>query len=201
MEKTENANFIDNVVEGMRKSALELEKFQLQLNLGKVEAMDKFNELKKSFIDYTHELKIKTDKSKAQFVKLQGKLQDLQVQLALGKAVSREAFQKQKKKILLAIHELQVTIKSNPTFIKVYAVFLEYLEAFKIKLDMLSEKLEPVKEKVTKAISAKKKDIEKIINSFRKNVDKKTKVSNRMEIFQDEIALAFNHFRKAFVQS
>lgn len=201
MEKTENVHFMDYVVDGMRKTAEELEKFQLQVSLGKMEAMDKFHELKKSYSHYTHEVKLKAEKGKDQLKNLQSKFQDLQVQLSLGKAETVEAFEEQKRKILLAIHELQVTIKTNPTFIKSYALLLEALEKLKLKLEILSDKLDPLKEKVSKVYENRKEDLENVILSFKEKINSKTDINSRMEIFQEELATAFSHFKKAFVQS
>jgi hypothetical protein len=44
---SENTHFIDNVVAVLRKSALELEQLQVQLALGKMDAKDNYEELKK----------------------------------------------------------------------------------------------------------------------------------------------------------
>lgn len=199
MEKTENMHFMDYVVDGMRKTADELEKFQVQVHLGKAEALDKFNELKKSYGNYTHELKLKVEQGKDELKNLQGKFEDLQIQFTLGKADTLEAFEAQKKKILLAIHEIQVTIKNNPTYIKTYAVTLEALENLKLKLDILSDKLDPVKEKAAKIYENRKKDLEKVIDSFKDKINEKTDLRDRMEVFQDELSEAYKHFKKAFV--
>lgn len=201
MEKTEKLHIMDYVVDGMRKTAEEVEKFQLQVSLGKMEAFDKFNEIKKSYANYTHELKIKAENGKEQLKDFQSKFQGLQVQLALGKADTYDAFQEQKKKILLAIHEVQVAIKTNPTFIKAYAFLLENLEKLKLKLDILSEKLDPLKENIAKIYTNKKKDIEEAINSFKEKFKDRTDIEHRMDVFQDELTSAFKHIKKAFIQS
>lgn len=201
MEKTENKHFMDYVVEGMRKSADELEKFQVKVSLGKAEAMETFQELKKSYGHYTHELKLKAENGKEELKNLKAKFQDLQVQLALGKAETVDAFEAQKKKILDAILDLQNTIKSNPTFIKSYALLLETLEKLKIKLEILSEKLDPVKAKISKVYENRKEDLENVILSFKEKFNNKVDLDSRMEVFQDELTAAFKHFKKAFVQS
>lgn len=201
MENTENMHFGDYVAEGLRRSADELEKFQLQAGLGKMEALDSYQDLKKKYAHYTHEIKLKAMKGKDELENLIGKIQDLQVQFELGKADSIEAFEEQKKKILLAIHEIQVAIKTNPTFIKTYALLLETLEKIKLKLDILSEKLDPLKEKVKEIYVDKKKDLEETINSFKEKFNDKTGIESKLGVFQDELALAYKHFKKAFVQS
>jgi hypothetical protein len=201
MENNENMHFGDYLAEGLRRSADELEEFQIQASLGKMEALDKYNELKKKYAHYTHELKLKAINGKEDLENLIGKIQDLQVQFELGKADTLEAFEEQKKKILLAIHEVQVTIKTNPTFIKAYALLLETLEKIKLKLDILSEKLDPLKEQVKAVYEDKKKDVEEAISSFKDKFSDKTNYEHKMEVFQDELALAYKHFKKAFVQS
>ena len=199
MEKTENMHFIDHVVEGMRKSAAELEDFQLQLSLGKMEAMDAFYALKKSYGNFTHEIKLKAIHGKQNWDDILGKIQDLQVQLALGKAETAEVFEEQKKKIGLAIHSLQVAIKTNPTFIESNALFLETLENLKLKLEILSEKLNPLKEKVSTEFTARKEQLEDAILQFKENIRRKSTIDERFATFQDELSKAFSHFKKAFV--
>lgn len=201
METKENMHFLDYVVDGMRKSADELEKFQLQASLGKMEALEKYDELKKYYTLTVHDVKSKIEHGKEQLQNLQAKVQDLQVQFALGKADTLEMYEEQKKKILLAIHEIEVTIKTNPTFIKTYALLLETLEKIKVKLEILSTQLDPLKEKVSTAYEARKKDIEDIISSFREKLNKETDIEHRMDVFQDELALAYKHLKKAFVQA
>lgn len=201
MENTENMHFGDYVADGLRRSADELEEFQVQASLGKMEAFDTYNELKKKYAHYTQEIKLKAIEGKADLENLIGKIQDLQVQFELGKADTIDAFEEQKKKILLAIHEIQVTIKTNPTFIKTYAMLLETLEKIKLKLDILSEKLDPLKEKAKEVYEDKKKDLEKAISSFKEKFNEKTDVENKFDVFQDELALAYKHFKKAFIQS
>jgi C4-dicarboxylate-specific signal transduction histidine kinase len=201
MENTDNKHYLDYVIDGMRKTADELEKFQLQASLGKMEALDKYDELKKTYAHYSNEIKIKAEEGREKLQDLQSKFQHLQVQFALGKAETIETFEEQKHRILLAIHELQVTIKNNPTFIQTYAVLLDLLEKLKLKLEILSEKLDPLKEKAKEVYSERKKDLEEMIESFRKKIKDQTDIEHRMEVFQDELAMAYKHFKKAFVQS
>jgi hypothetical protein len=183
----------------MRKGADELEKFQVQASLGKMEAMETYEELKKSYAHYTNEAKVKIEQGKEKYQELLAKVQDLQVQFTLGKADTIEAFQEQRKKIMLAIHEVQVAIQTNPTFIKAYALMLETLEKIKVKLDILAEQLEPTREKVKTVYEEKKEQIEKAIQEFREKFNDSTGFEDRLEYFQKEMSLAYDHFRKAFV--
>lgn len=201
MENTENMHFGDYVADGLRRSADELEKFQVQASLGKMEALNKYHELKQKYAAYTHELKLKAIAGKENVTHLIAKIQDLQVQFELGKAETVEAYEEQKKKILLAIHEVQVAIKSNPTFIKTYALLLETLEKIKLKLEILSENLSPLKEKAKEVFENRKHDLESAISSFKEKFNDKTGMDTKMDVFQNELSLAYKHFKKAFVQS
>ena len=50
MENTENTQFLDKVVQSLKKAVVEVEEFQVQAALGKAEAQDKYEEVKKKFI-------------------------------------------------------------------------------------------------------------------------------------------------------
>ncbi|MFN5148764.1 MAG: hypothetical protein ACK46O_01900 [Flavobacteriia bacterium] len=200
MENTKNNHYLDYIIDGMRKSADELEKFQLQVSLGKMEALDKYEELKKSYANYSNEIKLKAEEGREKLQELQSKFQHLQVQFALGKAETIETFEEQKHTILLAIHELEVTIKNNPTFIRTYAILLDLFEKLKLKLEVLSTKLDPLKEKVEETYKDRKRDFEEAIESFRAKISQQTDIESKMDVFQDELALAYKHFKKAFVQ-
>lgn len=201
MEETVNVHFIDRVVDRMRKTADELEEFQVQANLGKMEALEKYDELKKTYAHYMHDLKLQTEHNVDRMQHLIGKIQDLQVQFSLGKADSKEVFEEQKKKILFAIHELQTTIKTNPTFIKSYAVLLDSLEKLKLKMEILSDKLDPVKEQLKESYSERKEQVEKIISSFKEKINDRSHFEDRMGNFQEELSIAYKHFKKAFIRS
>jgi predicted nucleic acid-binding Zn-ribbon protein len=199
MNSTENTHLLDYVTNGLRIAAGELEKFQLQVGLGKMEAFDAYEELKKKYAHYTHELKLKAEEGKEKLIDLQAKFQDLQVQFNLGKAETIEAFQEQRKKILLAIHEVQVVIQSNPTIIKTYAYLLIALEKLKVKLDILSQQFEPTRERIVENLNNRKEQLEKVISDFKSKFNERTDLEERMDVFRSEISLAYEHFRKAFV--
>ena len=201
MEIKENIHFIDQLVDKMRSAANDLEEFQLQASLGKMEALEKYNELKKSFSSYLHEAKLMAIRGNNQLHTLEGKFQNLQLQFALGKAETKETFEDQKKKILFAIHEVQVEIKTNPTFIKVYAELLNALENLKLKLEIISEKLDPIKQSLSDGFDIRKKKIEEAISNFKEKFEEKTHLDDKLDILHDEMSLAYKHFKKAFIQS
>ena len=201
MDIKENIHFIDRVVDKMRNAADELEAFQLHANLGKMEALEKYDEIKKTFSTYLHEAKLMAIRGNNQIHSLEGKFQNLQLQFALGKAETKETFEDQKKKILLAIHEIQVEIKTNPTFIKVYAELLNALENLKLKLEIISENLNPMKQSLRDGFDVRKKKVEEAISNFKDKFESKSHLDEKLDILQDEMSLAYKHFKKAFIQS
>ena len=55
MKTKQDINFVDKVIVALRKSAVELEEFQVQATLGKAEAKDKYEEVKKKFNLFLHD--------------------------------------------------------------------------------------------------------------------------------------------------
>ncbi|HEV7231537.1 MAG TPA: hypothetical protein VGO45_09435 [Bacteroidia bacterium] len=112
----ENSGSITSaIVDGLRKTADELEAFRLQLTLGKADASDKFEEMKKELSGFVSGLKTKLNKIK-QFggrkaEELHEALDELQLQLALGKAEARLHFEIQEKKILEALQKIEKGIE------------------------------------------------------------------------------------------
>lgn len=196
MENNERARWTDKIIDALRKSALELEKFQVEVALGKAEAKKSFEEIKKNLNQFIHDSKFQIKVGKEKITEIQAKLDKLIVQLNLGKAETIETFHYQKKQILDAIHELEVKIKSNETLKKAYTFVLIQLETFKVQLEILEKKLN--KTMADKDFSLKKSK-EQFLN-FVENLKKKygKKKETKWEHFQSEISEAFSHFKQAF---
>ena len=116
MKNTQDIQFVDKVIGALRKSAVELEEFQVKAALGKADAQVKYEQVKKKFnlFIYDSEFKIKSVKEKIE--ELNTKFDELRVQLALGKAETKEIFKKQKN-----ITELKSLLK----FINKYPLLFE----------------------------------------------------------------------------
>ena len=99
MENEDSIQFIDKVVETLRKGATEIEELQVKAALGKAEAMDKYEESKKKFNLFIHDSKFKIKAGKERIDDINTKFDELRVQLALGKAETVEAFKEQKETI------------------------------------------------------------------------------------------------------
>ncbi len=196
MEKEENIHFIDKVAEALRKAAVDLEEFQVKAALGKAEAQDKYEEIKKNLDSFIQESKSKVKTGKEKVDEVHTKFDELRVQLALGKAETIEAFKNQKKQLLTAMHELEVKIKTNKTLNEMYAFVLIEIEKFKAQLEVLEEKFDKGKEDAKASFEKRKQEFDDFIDKFKAKYA--SKEESRWEHFQDEISEAFTHFKSAF---
>ena len=140
MKNTQDIQFVDKVIGALRKSAVELEEFQVKAALGKADAQVKYEEVKKKFNLFIHDSEFKIKGIKEKIEELNTKFDELRVQLALGKAETKEIFKKQKKQLLLILHDIEVKIKTNETLNRMYALTLIEIEQFKIQLEILEQK-------------------------------------------------------------
>jgi len=197
MKNKEDVQFVDKVIGALKKTAIELEEFRVQTALGKAEAQDKYEEVKKKFNLFIHDSEYKIKGVKEKIEDLNAKFDELRVQLALGKAETKEIFKKQKKQLLLTLHDIEVKIKTNETLNRMYALTLIEIEQFKIQLEILEQKFNEDKGEAKDTFERGKKDFNSFIDKFKGKYAKK-KEETKLEHFQNEISEAFNHFKKAF---
>lgn len=197
MENKKDIQFMDRVIEALRKTAINLEEFQVKIALGKAEAQDKYEEVKKKFNLFIHESEFKIEEVKEDIEGIKAKFDELRVQLALGKAESKEVFENQKKLLLLTLHEIEVKIKSNETLNRMYALTLVEIEQFKIQLEILEQNYNREKSEVKNAFEKGKQEFNAFIDKV-KTKYAKNKEETKLEHFQNEILEAFIHFKKAF---
>ena len=195
-----NTHFIDNVVDLLRKSALELEQLQVQLALGKLEAKDKYEELKKDFSSFMRGVELKANDAHEFYTEYRAKFDELRVQLALGKAETIEAFREQKHKLLSKMHELEVQIKSHPLYVNWYPEVLAMFEKVKIQLDLLEAYFEEKKEVALEELEKRKEQMDIFIDDMKSKFKEKMSTDSRWDVFQDEMSLAYAHLKKAIFQ-
>jgi len=197
MKNTNDTKFVEKVIGALRKTATELEELQVQTALGKAEAHDKYEEVKKKFNVFIHDSKLKVEDIKEKIEEINTKFDELRVQLALGKAETKEVFKKQKKQLITTLHDIEVKIKTNETLNRMYALTLIEIEQFKIQLEILEQKYGRGKKEAKDSFEKGKQDFNSFIDKFRGKYGKKKEVS-KFEHFQTEISEAFDHFKNAF---
>jgi len=199
MKTMEETRFIDNVVETLRKTAIEIEELQIQAALGKADARDKFEEVKKKFNTVLHEAKAKIKTGKEKFDDIDTKFDELRVQLELGKADGIDSFREEKRELLSKLHEIEVKIKTNKQLNRLYAFVLLEIEKFKLNLSILEQKFEQGKEGAKTSFEKGKLEFNQFIETIKAKYEK-TEETTKWEHFQGEVSEAFSHFKKAFTQ-
>lgn len=202
MKTKEDIQFVDKVIGALRKTATELEEFKVQTALGKAEAMDKYEEVKKKFNLFVHDSEFKINGLKEKLDELHAKFDELRVQLALGKAETEEVFKKQKKDLLLTLHDIEVKIKTNETLKRMYALTLIEIEQFKIQLEILEQKFKKEQGLAKETFEKGKNDFNAFIQKLKTKYGKQEEIElSKLEHFQNEISEAFSHFKNAFSRS
>ncbi|MEN9399958.1 MAG: hypothetical protein RL632_1059 [Bacteroidota bacterium] len=199
METTINLHFIDYVADSMRKTAVELEKFEVTATLGKMEAMNVFEQVKESYSNLVHDIDNRIDYAEDRYNTMKAKVEALRLQLYLGKADTLEKYVEQRDRILHAIHEVRSEIIVNPRFIRGYAVMLDVLERLQVKLEVLNDYMETGTEKTRHSMKERMETVENIIKDLRKKFT--TIKEDHFDIFQKEMTEAYAHLKNAFIQT
>ena len=199
MEPTINLHFIDYVADSMRKTAVELEKFEVTATLGKMEAIDVFEQIKTSYSNLVHDIDNRIDYAEDRFNTMKMKVDALRLQLYLGKAETLEKYVEQREKILQAIHEVRSEIIVNPRFIRGYAVLLDVLERLQVRLEVLNDYMVTGSEKTRRNMKERMETVEQIIADLRKKFN--TIKEDHFDIFQKEMTEAYRHLKNAFIQT
>lgn len=184
----ETKEVTDKIIDGLKKAALEIEEFQLQFALGKAEAKDKYEIIKKDLNHFIHETSLKVDNNLDKASEYKTKFEELQLQLSLGKADTIDTFKTQKSKIIKVIEEIEYLIKHNKVNQEYVPALKIELEKFKVKLDVLY---------VSYGIESKKKAFGDTIDELKAKYIKKED-KNNWEHFSNEIENSFKHFKDAF---
>jgi polyribonucleotide nucleotidyltransferase len=203
METTKQTSLTDMIIEGLKKAAAELEEFRVQAALGKMEAKDLFEEIKKKLNAAIHDASGDLDKVKElagkHVLQLKTVFDELRVQLALGKADTREIFEAQRKKINATINDIETIIKENKSVEKIYGRFLLELKKFQIMLQILKLRFELRQFKSEeKRESGRKLFHKKIAEAKEKLQEKEKNIEKKWRNFSEEMHDAFGHLKTAF---
>ncbi len=194
----------DNLITALRKSVSDLEDFQVQFSLGKAEAKDKFEELKKKFNEFLHSSKQKMAIGKEKKTQLHADFDDLQVQLQLGKAETLDLFLEQKKKIFSAISKFEKSMenKARKFTDDLDETIRHELEKFRIKMEVLRVQYELGKSDAKNEFEERKHELEANIAKLKaKFAGRKKVISRTRQIRHAELKEAYKHMKKAFVKT
>ena len=107
---TPNDKITERVITQMRKVADDLEKFQVQVALGKAEAKDQFEATRKQFLAVVRKMQERLSIEKPRVKELTDLLVELQVKLSEGKATTIAEYKKQRKELIDLLEALENAI-------------------------------------------------------------------------------------------
>lgn len=190
----------DKLISGLQKAATELQDYQVQLALGKAEAHDKYEELKKKFSKTMNNIKGRLGTAERRVAQaVINDVEGLRVQLALGKAESKEAFQEQKKKVFRAFNKLDKRLQVLPLVTKTDEQLRHEMEMFRIKMELLDLHYALGAMDVQDKYEEKKEQIEKAIAKAKaKYAQRRAEAAKRRHVRHEEVAEAYKHLKKAF---
>ncbi|MGB0522577.1 MAG: hypothetical protein ACPGJS_06440 [Flammeovirgaceae bacterium] len=203
----------DQAVEKLQKVKGEIEHLEVQLALGKAEAVDHFEKKKKELHDMVHAAKEEVTKlsasGKKSMEELKPELEDLQVQLALGKAESLDAYKKYEKDVKLAIHNFVHKAK------KIYndnaaegeekwdgflAEMKEKTTEFQTQLDIFRVQMALGEAEFKQEFEEKKKEFVRDAKSIADKIDKNLEsIEHSVEEFGDDLAHKFGELKDKFI--
>ncbi len=199
-EETIEKDILQKVTEKLLSAQQEIDELALQLALGKAEATDKFEEIKKEFRLKISELKNLLSNPYENYLspEVKAKIEELELQLALGKADSKVLFEEQKKKIMKALANLEENIQKNWRKIKAPDFFLHEVEQFKLKMEILRLRFRLKKFDVRDDYRNKMQTVRREIRKMTPKT--KDRLNDRQEKYDDfkfEISLAYKHIKNA----
>lgn len=186
---------LQKVAEGMLRAQQEIDELVLQLALGKAEAKDKFEEIKKDFLEKISELKQLLSRvlNKPLPVDLKLKLDELEVRLALGKADSIESFNSQREALIAATVALENEIRKTLEKVELSDFFHHEAEKLLLKLEILRLKFSIKRFEIKDAFRVRMSRAEKTIAKLAHKITKMKPHAN----LKEEIAIAYKHMKNA----
>ncbi len=203
----ENQNIKDKKInpgtfkDKLTRTQQEIENLAVQFALGKAEAKDKFEEIKKDFhskIQQWEKTGVGT-KINEKGLELKKKFEELTLQLSLGKAEAKEIFDEQRKKITHSLKEFEKEIRNNPELKESYTELQFEIEKFKLKLELMKLNFGKKKFELSAAFEKNMKEVKENISELFDSAGKKPGTSgHRFQNFEKETQLAYKHLKNAF---
>lgn len=201
MKTSDNSSLSGRISEALKSALAELEELQVQMALGKLEAKDYFESVKKSVREEINLATQRLNQLKQQpgVLEVLNAFEHLQVQLSLGLAETEDAFTEQKKRILEELHKLEAALDRDSSLKEEFSQAKLAAEKLKLKLELLTLKYRLKKVEAEFHLGKYKDQLRERFENIRHNLEQKEKqAEDRWEHFRTEIGNAFGHIRKAF---
>lgn len=196
-EKTVLLNLADRLVEAQR----ELDELTLQLALGKAEAKEKFEEIKKQFSVRLNNLRrvLASPKVENLSKEITAKLDELEKVLNAGKVEDKEMFVAQKKLIMKSLIAFENEVKKRLPENLDTQHFAHEIENFKLKMEILRLKFVlkrfAIKDDIKSNIDEARRKVTKLIEKAREKV-----IAGRKRIIEvkKDVKRSYQKSEKAF---
>ncbi len=173
----------------------EMDELAVQLALGKAEARDKFEEMKKDLRKNVQTWKKTIGKINTES---QSAWSELESRLNLGAAIDRKVFDEQYRKIMDTLQILEKEVADRWPDFKTPEEILHELEKFKLKMEILRLKFSLKKFEVKDDFRSKMSTITDTIESITRRTERKLKAGkSKYTDIKDELKIAYQHVRKA----
>ncbi|HRK53199.1 MAG TPA: hypothetical protein PK185_04740 [Cyclobacteriaceae bacterium] len=203
MKKTKEDSdkpFLHKIADGLLEAQQEIDDLALQLSLGKAEAKEKFEGIKKEFRNNIGEFRRLLEETPHKLItpEIKKKVQELEVQLALGKAETKEEFEEQRKKLLRSIALIEKSIKKWLKNVDFPPSIESEMEKFKLKLEIVRLKYSLKKFELRDDFKEHMRNAKMEIEKNTSKAKSKLQIGKRKyEDFADEISSAYDHLKKA----
>lgn len=191
----------------------EIEALEVQLALGKAEAVKEFESQKAAFNQKLDEAKVLVDelaeKGKGKVGELKTYMEELQVQLALGKAESVEVYKEQEHKMQEALtafrakakETFEETSQEGETKVKELMSLVEVQSGeFKTKMDMYRVQLALGEKEAREELEKLRKEFITNAREIGAKIDEQIdQLEDKAEDLGEEIAEKFYEMRKSFL--
>lgn len=186
--------------ERINKFQQEIEEFALQFTLGKAEAADMFQEIRKEFNTKLNEWRNAIHETKDDSAEnIKQLFDEMQIQLALGKSEVKEAYLEQRKKIDHLISVLESEIQNQPQLKYLLPEIKLEVIKLKLKLQIIGIDFKLRKNDLSRSIHEELNKLRTNVSYFLKNEsDGSHRVKERVDHFNAEIEKAYDHIKKAF---
>ncbi|MBK7310107.1 MAG: hypothetical protein IPI93_04780 [Sphingobacteriaceae bacterium] len=185
------------------KNQQDLDALAVQLSLGKAEAKDKFEEIKKDMRSSVQEFKASLEaeysRNKEWANAMKPKLNYLEGQLAEGETETNLIFEEKKKNILKGLVEITDEIEKNPEVKRIAHYYNLASDKFQLQLDLVGKTWNQKKLELTNEFHDEMKNAKTKLNEFKTKInEKKDEVDLKLDHFKDEMQESYGHLKKAF---
>jgi len=187
--------------ESMLRIQKDIDEFALELSLGKADAKDKFEEIKREFETNLTSLKHLFNKAEiSQFVpiRLEWKLQDLELQLRSRNTGSRESFEAQCSALIVATIDIGKDVARVFQKAKTSNDFHHEVETFLLKLEIIRLKIGIKQFKIGNSFRSNMRGAKRVIRQISGKVQgADSKARNGKREVKREIAVMYKHLKSA----